>query len=97
MPGDKGATGAPGADGFAITKSKLYTRSSALAPSDAIAYCDDENDIALSGSCGGQGIFWGSIGVYQPTDESTKSGWECRSSNVGGNPVTATVVCLGVP
>lgn len=94
VPGDKGA---PGADGFAITKGSLYTRSSALSAGTAIAYCDDNNDIALSGSCVGQGIFWGSIGVYQPTSEDTKSGWECKSSNVGGNPVGATVVCLGVP
>ena len=26
-----------------------------------------------------------------------KSGWECRVSSVGGNPVSANVVCLEVP
>lgn len=94
VPGDKGA---PGAEGFAITKSSLYTRSSALSAGTAIAYCDDANDIALNGYCVGQATFWAGIGAYQPTGEDTKSGWECKSGNVGGNPVGAAVVCLGVP
>ena len=97
QPGAQGPKGADGKDGISLTKANLYTRSTNLTAGVAIAYCDDENDIALSGSCVGQGIFWGSIGVYQPTSEDVKSGWECRSSNVGGNPVGATVVCVGVP
>lgn len=95
--GTPGAKGVDGKDGNSLTKSNLYTRSTGLVTGVAVAYCDDESDIALTGSCVGQGIFWGSIGVYQPTSEDAKSGWECRSSNVGGNPVGATVVCVGVP
>lgn len=97
QPGVQGPKGADGKDGVSLTKAKLYTRSTNLTAGVAIAYCDDENDIALTGSCVGQATFWGSIGVYQPTNEDAKSGWECRSSNVGGNPVGATVVCVGVP
>lgn len=97
QPGAQGPKGADGKDGISLTKSALYTRSTNLTAGVAIALCDDENDIALSGSCVGQGVFWGQIGVYQPISEDVKSGWECRSSNVGGNPVGATVVCVGVP
>jgi hypothetical protein len=75
----------------------FYTRSSELTAGTAIAWCDDVNDVVLTGMCGGQGIFWGIIGAYQPTNPTVKSGWECRASNVGGNPVVSTVVCLGVP
>ncbi len=93
LPGEQGI---PGKDGTAVTKKSLYTRSTGL-EAVAIAYCDDNNDIALTGSCVGQGIFWGVIGAHQPTSEDTKSGWECRPSNSGGFPVGATVVCLEVP
>ncbi len=95
--GPAGPKGADGKDGFSLTKGSLYTRSTNLTSGVAIAQCDDENDIALTGNCVGQGIFWGAIGVYQPTNEDARSGWECRSSNVGGNPVGATVVCVEVP
>lgn len=97
QPGPKGETGAPGKDGLSITKSSIYTTSSGLAAADAIAYCNDENDIVLTGTCVGQGVFWGTIGAYQPTNTELKSGWECKASNVGGNPVSATAVCLEVP
>lgn len=97
QPGTPGAVGPKGADGTSITKSSLYTRSSGLAAADAIAYCDDENDVVLTGSCTGQGVFWAVIGPYLTTNPDFKSGWECKVSNVGGNPVSATAVCLEVP
>lgn len=95
--GPAGPKGADGKDGLSLTKSSLYVRSTNLTSGVAIAQCDDENDIALSGNCVGQGVFWGTIGIYQPVNEDVRSGWECRSSNVGGNPVSATVVCVEVP
>lgn len=97
QPGAQGPAGQKGADGLSLTKGSLYTRSSGLAAADAIAYCDDENDIVLTGTCTGQGVFWGIIGPYQPTNPELKSGWECKVSNVGGNPVSATAVCVEVP
>lgn len=95
--GPAGPKGADGKNGLAITKGSLYTTSSGLVAADAIAYCEDENDIVLTGTCVGQGVLWGIIGPYLPTNPDFKSGWECKASNVGGNPVSATAVCLEVP
>ncbi len=95
--GPAGAPGKDGKDGLSITKNSLYTVSTGLIAGSAIAYCEDENDIVLSGSCVGQGVLWGVIGPHQPTNPEMKSGWECKPSNVGGNPVSATAVCLEVP
>ncbi len=94
--GTAGKNGKDGKDGTVITKGSIYVNNSELASGDAIAYCNDENDVVLTGSCTGQGVFWGFIGPYLPTNTTFKSGWECKTSNVGGNPVSATVVCLGV-
>lgn len=95
--GQPGPKGVDGKDGLSISKGSLYVSVSGLAAADAIAYCNDENDIVLSGTCTGQGIFWGVIGPYQPANPDMKSGWECKASNVGGNPVSSTAVCLVVP
>ena len=95
--GPAGPKGADGKDGLSITKSSVYMRGTTPSGGDAIAYCDDENDVVLTGSCTGQGVLWGFIGPYLPTNPDFKSGWECKVSNVGGNPVSAGVVCLAVP
>lgn len=95
--GPAGPKGADGKDGISLTKDSLYVRNADLSVGTATALCDDENDVAITGNCLGQNIIWAEIGVYQPTSANTRSGWNCRSANVGGNPIGATVVCLGVP
>jgi hypothetical protein len=97
VPGEQGVPGKDGEDGISITKGAIYMRNSELSGGDAIAYCDDKNDVVLTGSCTGQGVLWGLIGPYLPTNPDFKSGWECKVSNVGGNPVSASAVCLEVP
>ena len=97
--GPQGPAGKPGRDGrdsIPNGKGSLYVNSSELSSGSAIAYCNDENDIVLNGSCTGQGVFWGFIGPYLPTNTNFKSGWECKPSNVGGSPVSATVTCLDI-
>jgi hypothetical protein len=97
-PGPAGPAGKNGKDGFSISKSSLYLRSSsATGAGAAIAYCDDENDIVLNGSCTGQAVFWGYIGPYLPTNPELKSGWECKISNISNGPISALVTCLDVP
>jgi hypothetical protein len=98
--GPAGPKGADGADGTLITKSSMYVRASSLATSaanDAIAFCDDANDVVLTGTCSSEGSIWATIGAYLPTNPNSKSGWECKVSNIGGNPVSASAVCLVVP
>lgn len=98
VAGPAGKDGKDGKDGGGITKSKLYVRTSSLSGgNEATALCDDANDIALNGTCTGQNVLWGYFGVYMPTNTELASGWQCRISNVGGNPIAASVTCLDVP
>lgn len=95
--GPMGLQGPAGKDGLSITKSSIYTTSATIVGGDIVAYCNDENDVVLTGMCVGQGVLWGVIGPYAPTNPQMKSGWECKVSNVGGNSIAATAVCLEVP
>lgn len=115
--GAQGPQGVAGPQGPAgptgtITKGQVYTISTnwSIVPgggkSEAIAQCDDANDIALTGTCMTQNsngaayqgrpfIFWS--GARNPGN--TKSDWVCgaESTNGASGAVMATVVCLLVP
>jgi hypothetical protein len=92
--GPAGPTGPAGKDGvdIGITKASLYTRSS---PGANEAVCDDENDVAITGSCASSGNIYSQIGVTNSTNTTVASGWACIGAS--GTSVTATVVCLKVP
>lgn len=96
LTGPQGPAGLPGKngiDGVSITKSSIYTRDAAPGTGTAsVAYCDDANDVVLTGYCTSTvGLL--RFGVVNPTEPTAASGWLCAS---GASP-GAAVVCLKVP
>lgn len=96
IPGPVGATGATGAAGPGITKGLIYTRTSGtnMTTTQAAAYCDDANDVLLTGSCTSDaGIL--SFGVWNEADTAKAAGWFCKTTYQSA--VMASVTCLKVP
>jgi hypothetical protein len=72
----------------------LYQRTATQVGAVAKAYCDDVNDIVISGSCSGSAL-WAYVGAVGATDSAAKAAWECDASNSGAT-FSAMVICLGV-
>jgi hypothetical protein len=111
--GDKGDPGSPGAAGNGFTESDLYVVSSVGfnlpggGKATAAAYCNDNNDVAISGGCSTQNAggpnfqdrpFLYATGLINVGDPNSKSGWSCSAeSDDSAGIVFASVVCLTVP
>ena len=98
VQGEAGPAGENGQDGFAITKGNLYTRTSQPTSGVAYAYCDDNNDVLITGGCNGSrpttfaGPLW-------TTATDAEAAWQCSPWGIPGpgEIMGATVVCLDVP
>ncbi len=96
--GGQGAPGKDGKDGTAITKQNVYARAGAASSGTSYAYCDDNNDVLLTGGCNGSAPMAFS-GPLATSEAATKSAWQCTRWGLAnpGESVVATVVCLEVP
>lgn len=104
--GSQGPAGKDGKDGTVITKENIYVRSAMDASNGiATAYCDDADDVIISGGCFTNGTLHvvgatGPSGLTSAASVDGKSGWICgtaTSPTPGAPSVTATATCLAVP
>lgn len=106
--GPQGPKGDPGG-GASITQADVYTVTTWGTPSEggtileAIAYCSDDRDVALSGFCSASDGWYASGLPFVNAPGSARQGFRCRfRKSVGGvSPPSPTVEvavrCLGVP
>lgn len=94
--GATGATGAVGPAGPGITKSQVYTRTSGanMNATQAVASCDDTNDVVLTGGCQVFGVLL-YFGPVNEADTTKAAGWSCVVPTDAA--VMARVTCLKVP
>lgn len=112
IPGAPGAKGDPGT-AASLKKADLYPIASAgfnLAgggKATATAYCLDNNDIPISGTCSTQNSggpnfqnrpFLYASGSVNASDANSAGGWNCSAESTNGTAgiVWATVICLTV-
>jgi hypothetical protein len=96
----QGMPGKDGKDGLSVTKGSLYYRAHGANASvgSARAYCDDENDVAISGYCQTPTGILRYAGIFISDDPKVfASGWECNTGVGSSSAVWAYVVCLEVP
>lgn len=98
LPGDQGVPGKDGKEGTVITKQSVYTRTGAASSGTSYAYCDDNNDVVLTGGCSGS-VPMAFNGPLFVSDTSTKTAWQCSRWGLAsaGEVAVATIVCLEVP
>jgi hypothetical protein len=94
--GPQGPPGAVGQDGLPRSKADVYMNSTDYGASQNWAYCNDENDILLTGGCQTSGDT-ARLRTSRPRDDflddGVASGWVCE----GAASVWAYVVCIDVP
>lgn len=91
--GVQGPQGLQGPAGLSISRADLYWRT-ATGASPTIAFCDDVNDIAITGGCALTTTAAAAYsGVVNHGDPEAKMGWGCHTNF----NASATVVCLSVP
>lgn len=98
IPGAQGAPGKDGKDGTVVTKQSVYSRTGTASSGTSYAYCDDNNDVLLSGGCNGS-VPMAFSGPLYVSEAAAKSAWQCSRWGLAsaGETVAATVVCLEVP
>jgi len=93
--GPPGQPGTDGQDGLPRSKADVYVVNTELGVQWNRAYCNDENDILLTGGCQGTG----QLKVSRPEDgfldDGVASGWVCDVGTTAA--VRAYVVCIDVP
>lgn len=96
--GEQGVPGKDGKDGTAVTKQSVYSRTGTASSGTSYAYCDDNNDVLLSGGCNGS-VPMAFSGPLYVSEAAAKSAWQCSRWGLAsaGETVAATVVCLEVP
>lgn len=101
--GATGADGEAGPAGLPRSKSDLYEVTASVivtGTSEVNALCNDNNDIAISGFCGGASslTYWTHMGPWMPTDETGQSGWHCRATYVGAGSalIYSRALCITV-
>jgi hypothetical protein len=93
--GPQGPPGTDGQDGLPRSKADVYMNSTANGAPQNRVYCNDENDILLTGGC--QSV--GTLVISRPLDDAMEpgvvSGWGCDTGSQVS--VWAYVVCIDVP
>lgn len=106
--GPQGPMGNAGVDGVPQSKADIYERTATthVGPGASVelrAYCDDNNDVLLSGSCEATNTL--EVVLFRSraenfTNTSAKSAWLCHSQNVSAgsiSPLTVHAYCVSVP
>lgn len=105
--GAQGPQGIPGTTG-GIDKASVYINTATtMLPAQSAwvnttAYCDDINDVLLTGWCTGPGstaLKFGGEWAVSIVNLALPSGWGCQHQNPINNtyPVSSQVICVSVP